>query len=106
MPSQRQIECFTLQFHRTAVDRLRVHPEYLVQAIGVLDRWEAQGASSAGQAYRDTWRNALQMGLPDVEKISCVDTDEAATLRSMSPLGFVLSEQERMHIRREAMAGV
>jgi hypothetical protein len=104
VPSQRQIERFTLEFHRVAIGRLRVHPEYLAKAIEVLNRWEVQGASPRSQVYRDEWRRLLQRGVDDIEQFSCVDTDDAATIRSMSPLGFVLSEQERLQIRREAMA--
>jgi hypothetical protein len=104
MPTQRQIERFTLEFHQVAVNRLRTHPEHLVNAVDVLNRWEAQGSSGSGQVYRDTWRRVLGGGVDEIEKTVCIDTDRAATMRSMSPLGFVLSEQERMQIRRKAMA--
>jgi hypothetical protein len=103
MPTQRQIERFTLEFHQVAVDRLRTHPEQLTKAMEVLNRWEAQGSSGSGQVYRDTWRRMLGSGIDEIEKTVCVDTDSAATMRSMSPLGFVLSEDERMQIRRKAM---
>jgi hypothetical protein len=104
MPTQRQIERFTLEFHQVAVNRLRTHPEHLTKAVEVLNRWEAQGSSGSGQVYRDNWRRVLSGGVDEIEKTVCIDTDSAATMRSMSPLGFVLSEPERMQIRRKAMA--
>lgn len=104
MPTQRQIERFTLAFHQVAVNRLRMHPEHLIEAVDVLNRWEAQGSSRSGQVYRDTWRRVLGGGVDEIEKTVCIDTDSAATMRSMSPLGFVLSENERMQIRVKAMA--
>jgi hypothetical protein len=104
MPTQRQIERFTLEFHQVAVDRLRVYPEQLTKAVEVLNRWETQGSSGSGQVYRDTWRLMLDSGVDEIEKTVCVDTDIAATMRSMSPLGFVLSEDERIQIHRKAMA--
>lgn len=104
MPTQRQIEQFTLAFHQVAVNRLRAHPEQLIKAVDVLNRWEAQGISGSGQVYRDAWRRMLGSGVDEIEKTVCIDSDSAATIRSMSPLGFVLSEEERMQIRRKAMA--
>jgi hypothetical protein len=103
MPTQRQIERFTLAFHQVAVNRLRTHPEHLVKAVDVLNRWEAQGISGSGQVYRDAWRRMLGGGVDEIEKSVCIDTDTAATMRSMSPLGFLLSDSERMQIRRKAM---
>lgn len=104
MPSQQAIDRFTLAFHRRAVERLRAQAALRTQALQVLDRWEAQGASVSGRAYRDQWRRLLT-GEPEVlEREICAATDRAATLRSMSPLGFVLSPEERLALRREAMA--
>ena len=104
MPSPQQIERFTLAFHRVAVARLRQKPDLQQQALQVISRWESSGATSAGQSYRDTWRRLLAGDVDDLERAVCVDAEQAATLRSMSPLGFVLPEAERLRIRREAMA--
>ena len=104
MPSQQQIEQFTLAFHRVAVARLRQQPDLTQQALRVLNRWESSGATSAGQSYRDMWRSLLTGDVDALERAVCRDAEHAATLRSMSPLGFVLPEAERLRIRREAMA--
>jgi hypothetical protein len=104
MPSQQSIDRFTLAFHRRAVARLREQTALRRQALEVLDRWELQGASVSGRAYRDQWRLLLS-GEPDVlEREVCAATDRAATLRSVSPLGFVLSPEERLELRQGAMA--
>lgn len=103
MPSPQQIERFTLAFHRVAVARLRQQPDLTQLALRVLSRWEASGATSAGQSYRDTWRRLLSGDIDALERAVCVDAEQAATLRSVSPLGFVLAEAERLRIRREAM---
>lgn len=104
MPSPQQIERFTLAFHQVAVDRLRRQPGLKQQALEVLNRWESNGLSSAGQPYRDTWRRLLTGDTEALSHAVCTDTEQAATLRSMSPLGFLLAEDERLRIRREAMA--
>lgn len=104
MPSQQQIERFTLAFHQVAVERLRQQPELRQQALQVLNRWESGGVTPAAQCYRDTWRRLLNGDMETLARAVCVDAEQAATLRSMSPLGFVLPEAERLRIRREAMA--
>ncbi|MGJ7582357.1 hypothetical protein ACSFA3_19445 [Variovorax sp. RHLX14] len=103
MPSHQAIDRFTLAFHREAVVRLRDDRRLLGRALAVIDRWEASGLSSAGRPYRDEWRTLLGGDLGKLEQSVCVETDHAATLRNMSPLGFVLDDAERLRIRREAM---
>jgi len=105
MPSQRQIEQFTLVFHQEALRRLASNPALLDEAIGVLDRWEQRGLSEGSAAYRAEWRHLL--GARDLEQLAqtvCANDDHAATLRGMSPLGFVLPEEDRQRLRRQVMA--
>lgn len=103
MPSQQWIHRFTLDFHRLAVQRLREQPQLLERALQTLDRWEQSGAQAASQIYRDEWRGLLRRGVPAIEASVCTEADHAATLRSMSPLGFVLSEQERLALRQKVV---
>ena len=103
MPSQQQIEQFTLVFHRLALARLRDRPELCSEALAVLDRWEANGATHAGQRYRARWRELLSANVDQLEHAVCCATDEAATLRSASPLGFLVDDETRMTLRREVM---
>jgi hypothetical protein len=104
MPSQQDIERFTLAFHREAVARLHAHDELREQALRVIDRWEAGGMSASSRSYRDEWRSLLRGSVAQLERVICSESEHAATLRSMSPLGFLLTPEERLRIRREAMA--
>jgi hypothetical protein len=105
MPTQRQIERFTLVFHQEALRHLASNPALLDEALGVLDRWEQGGLSSGSAVYRAEWRRLLgSRNLADLARTVCVDNDHAATLRGMSPLGFVLPEEERQRLRRQVMA--
>ena len=105
MPTQRQIEQFTLVFHQEALRRLASNPALLDQALGVLDRWEQGGLSSGSAAYRAEWRRLLcARDLSNLAHAVCAEDDHAATLRGMSPLGFVLPEEERQRLRRQVMA--
>ena len=99
MPSQQQIDAFTLAFHRVAVARLQEQPGLVVQAVQTLDRWRDQRGSSASEAYFDEWRLMLGGDLQALQRRVCKGNDEAATLRNVSPLGFVLTPAERQSLR-------
>lgn len=104
MPTQQQIDGFTLAFHRLAVQRMKLEPDLQQQALAVLDRWEAAGLSPASLSYRQEWRSLLMGDVARLQSAVCTESDHAATLRGMSPLGFVLDDAERLRVRREAMA--
>jgi hypothetical protein len=100
MPTQQQIDRFTLAFHRQAVERLRADGSLLEKARETLNRWRHQRGATRSDAYLDQWMTLLDAGVDDVERTVCKDDDTAATLRSASPLGFVLSQAERDAVRR------
>lgn len=104
MPTQQQIERFTLVFHQEALKRLARDPALRARALQVLDRWEANGLTSSGQSHRDEWRHLLAADQEALLEALCSDAEHAATLRSMSPLGFLLDDAEKAGLRREAMA--
>ena len=103
MPTQQQIERFTLVFHQEALKRIAGDPGLRQQALQVLNRWEANGVTRSGQSYRDEWRALLVKDADTMAKALCSEVEHAATLRSMSPLGFVMNEEEKANLRREAM---
>ncbi|MES2533638.1 MAG: hypothetical protein V4636_21510 [Pseudomonadota bacterium] len=104
MPTQQDIDRFTLAFHQRAIECLRQEQDLQLKALEVLDRWETRGMSDGSRIYRNEWRTLLLGDLNRLEQAVCGPTDHAATLRNMSPLGFVLSDDERLRIRRTAMA--
>lgn len=104
MPTQQQIERFTLAFHQEAMKRLARDPGLRAQALKVLDRWEAGGATRSAQVYRDEWRQLLAGDQDELVLALCSNAEHAATLRSMSPLGFLMDDEEKARLRREAMA--
>ena len=102
MRNQQDTDRFTLAFHKRAVARLRENGELLERARSTLDRWRVQRGPTACDPYFDQWRALLGEGAHAIERDVCVDTDGAAMLRNMSPLGFVLSPEERMVLLRQA----
>lgn len=102
MPNQTHIDNFTLAFHRQAVARLRTQSHLLVKAQDTVRRWRMQRGRTASDPYLDTWDALLAAGPDAIEREVCVDRPQAATLRNVSPLGFVLSAGERMALHRAA----
>lgn len=104
MPNQQDIDRFTLAFHRRAVARLRNDEVLLEKARATLDRWRAQRGTTASDPYFEQWRKLLDEGPDAIERQVCADSDSAAALRSVSPLGFVLSASERAALHRQVKA--
>ncbi len=104
MPTQQQLDAFTLAFHETAVARMAARPELTQRALQTLDRWCEQRGSSASDLYMQQWRQLLGGDLAALRDKVCVNNNAAATLRNTSPLGFVLTSAERHELRLRAMA--
>ena len=99
MPSQAWIDHFTLAFHQEALQRLARDSSLQTRAIATLDRWERQGAADNSNSYRTQWRHLLSQDVADWRTAVLANTEHAATLRNCSPLGFVLTQEERMKLR-------
>ena len=103
MNRQQQINLFSLAAHRLAVARLREKPQRLLEVRGVLERWRVQAGEPAHcDPYWNEWDRLLSEGVDAIERAVCVATDQAATLRSMSPLGRLISVGERNELLRRA----
>ena len=103
MPSQQQINAFTLAFHRVAIERLGQTPAMVERALQTIVRWQTQRGSSASDPYMAEWKALLSADLSQLQKRVCGGDDHAATLRNTSPLGFVLTPAERHTLRGEIM---
>ncbi len=104
MPSQQALDHFTLVFHQRAVALLKEDVRLIGQARATLDRWRQQRGATASDAYFEEWRHLLDQGPDAVERGVCADTDHAAALRNVSPLGFVLPAAERSVLRQTSKA--
>ena len=102
MPTQNQIDSFTQAFHLTAIQRLALQPELAERALQTMQRWRAQRGPSASDPYMHEWQVLLKGDLAVLQDRVCIDSDAAATLRNVSPLGFVLTPAERQALRRQS----
>jgi hypothetical protein len=103
MPTPLQLDAFTLAFHRQAIARMHEQPGLVEQAVQTLDRWAEQRGATSSDSYLQRWRELLSQGCTVIEAQVCQDSAEAATLRNVSPLGFVLSANERQELRQQVM---
>ena len=103
MPTPQQLDAFTLAFHRQAIARMQEQPQLVEQASQTLKRWETQRGATASDPYLQRWKMLLAQGCDEIAAQVCQDSAEAATLRNVSPLGFVLSTAERQTLRQRVM---
>jgi hypothetical protein len=82
---------------------MRARPQLVTQAAQVLQRWDEQRGLTASEPYLRQWKDLLAQGIDAIEQATCLGTEQAATLRNVSPLGFVLQNSERMQLRKAAM---
>ena len=102
MPTQDQIDTFTRAFHLTAIQRLAQQPELVERALQTVQRWQEQRGPSASDPYMYEWQGLLKGDLAVLQDRVCADSETAATLRNVSPLGFVLSPAERHALRQQS----
>ena len=102
MERQRSIERFLLAAHRLAMSRLREQPQRVEELRSVLRRWREQSGRSHSDRYWDEWDRLLAMPLDDLERTICANDEHAAVLRSVSPIGMLISEAERSELLRRA----
>lgn len=81
----------SLALHQEAVRVLREHPEKAARALEVLTRWQAQGDVHTMPLW-DEWRRIIE---GQRWELAIQDNDKGQQLRQASPLGFVLSEEQR-----------
>lgn len=84
----------SLALHQEAVRVLRAHPEKASRALEVLTRWQAKGDVHTMPLW-DEWRRIIDGQLWE---LAVQDNDRGQQLRQASPLGFVLSEDQRAAI--------
>ncbi len=102
MPTQNQINAFTKAFHLAAIQRLATEPELADLALETMQRWQRQRGPIASDPYLREWQVLLKGDLATLQERICADTEEAATLRNASPLGFVLTAAERQQLRTQS----
>lgn len=88
--------------HRLALTRLRAEPERIGEVQALLHRWREQSGRTRSDLYWDEWERLLVLPIDDFESLICADDEHATVLRSVSPIGVLISEAERRELLLEA----
>ena len=102
MDRQRRTEVFLQAANRFAMARLRADPARIGDVLALLHRWRAQSGQSRSDVYWVEWEQLEALTLDDFERVICADDEHATVLRSVSPIGAVISNAERHELLREA----
>lgn len=105
MNRQQQIDSFLVEAHRLAVARLRAEPDRLAEVSRTLARWRQQAGATRSDRYWDEWQALLEAGVDAIEAGACGSDDHAAALRSVSPVGTLITQRERGAMLRAAREG-
>lgn len=87
--------------HRFAMARLRAEPARIGEVQALLHRWREQSGRTRSDPYWDEWERMLTLPLDEFERLICADDEHATVLRSVSPIGAVISNAERRELLRK-----
>lgn len=85
----------SLALHKLAVEKVRLNPE-LFELIKRTNMHFGKVYSPSSMVYYHEWEKLIEMGLEAVLNMALETTEFAATMRSTSPFGGILSEEERI----------
>lgn len=102
MSRQQQLDQFSLALHRRALAALRQEPALREHARQTLARWRHQSGATRSDVLWDEWEQLLSSDVGVLESAALVESDHGQLMRSVSPLGGLVSQVERMALLRQA----
>lgn len=96
-PTYNEGDLQSLALAKAVAAKLRADPALLQVGIKNIERWRMQG--NQAPVYTE-WLSLLGKGVEAVCAILEAPTDEGQRLRSSNPFPGVLSQEERMEIRK------
>jgi hypothetical protein len=81
--------------HQVALEKLHRHPELLSPVMALLDRWLEQESLRSSRPWLERWRELLTSRPFEQMSEVVLSEEEGQVLRQCSPLGPVLTVQER-----------
>ncbi|HAK95060.1 MAG TPA: hypothetical protein DCM87_08685 [Planctomycetes bacterium] len=90
-----------LALHRLALEKLQRDPSQVAKVFELLDRWSAMPHLKRQAPLLGAWRRLLE--LPPVQWEAMILSDESQQLRQCSPLGVLITAQERFAVYRDLM---
>lgn len=96
-PSYQKSDYQSLALAKAVAAKLRADPALLQVAFNNIERWRSQG--NEAPVYTE-WLILLRKGLEAVCEVLEAPTDEGQRLRSSNPFPGVLTQEERVEIRK------
>ena len=90
-----------LHLHRVAIQKLRRQPELRKPALKLVEKWLLDEAAQCSRKWLEEWRVMLSEWTLDRLEGAVLDEEYGQTLRQCSPLGPILTPQERWKALRE-----
>ncbi|HEY2256869.1 MAG TPA: hypothetical protein VGI11_14610 [Variovorax sp.] len=101
MNRQQQLDEFSLALHRKAIDALRSEPALRFRASSTLNRWRAQAGATKSDSLWLEWEQLLGKELPELARAALAETEHGTLMRSVSPLGGLVAQAERLKLLQE-----
>lgn len=102
MNRQQQLDQFSLALHRSAIAKLRREPAMRARSLETLHRWQKQAGLTRSEALWSEWERLLVADLDVIEQAALANSDHGQLLRSVSPLGGLVDQHERMALLQQA----
>lgn len=94
MRTHTEIDSFSLELHRLAVDKIRENPALFTKVEATLSRWRSM-VSPAAQPYLDEWNRLIEDGVDACLSVAVEDSERGRALRQSSPFSGVLTHKDR-----------
>ena len=85
---------YTLALYAKAVEKIDADPSLIDVVLATLDRWGRRGGSESDRE----WRAILSRPWTEAREIILDPSEKGGELRKSSPVGFFLSNDERMEV--------
>lgn len=95
MNRQLQLDHFSLALHRRAIDVLRADPTLNARVRQTLTRWRSQAGETRSDALWSEWERLLSDEPEALARAALAETDHGQLMRSVSPLGVLVTQRER-----------
>jgi hypothetical protein len=102
MDPQARIERFSLAAHRLAMSRLRERPERVEELLATISRWRTHRGVTHSDPYMTEWEALLRKPLDEIERVVCGEGEHETVLRSVSPMGRLITTEERDRLLMES----
>ena len=104
-PAQRarahaQPDARSLALHHLIADKLRRDPALFARVRGTLERWR-RVVDAGSRPYVDEWQRLADAGIEACLAAAVEDSPRGAARRQCSPLGVVLTHDERFEFFRQ-----